>query len=75
LFDEANTVAIGILYIHFSGTPGLVNRSRVNSDALCDEFRVDSIHALNIRLTTPPEIPSPENEETCSRTPSRIKPM
>src|SRR6267143_3788404 len=28
-----------------------------------------------IRLTAPPEIPSPENDETCSQTPSRVKPM
>src|SRR6202158_2585093 len=42
LFDETNTVAIGVLYIHFSGAPGLVDRSGVNSDALLDEFPVES---------------------------------
>lgn len=37
---EPATVAIGVLNIHFSGAPGLVNRSGVDSDAFRDEFRV-----------------------------------
>src|SRR5712692_346139 len=44
LFDETNTVAIGVLYIHFSGAPGLVHRSGIYSHDLFDEFRVESIH-------------------------------
>src|ERR1700682_2302400 len=47
LFDETDTVAIGVLYIHFSGAPGLVHRSGVNSDALLDELPVERIHVLN----------------------------
>src|SRR6202158_6061871 len=47
LFDETDTVAIGVLYIHFSGAPGLVHWSGVNPHTLLDEFRVESIHVLN----------------------------
>src|SRR5260370_19557215 len=47
--DETDTVAIGVLYIHFSGAPGLVNRAGVNSDALLDQFRVESIHIVHLK--------------------------
>ncbi len=47
LFNETDTVAIGVSYIHFPGSPGLINRSGVNSDALREEFRVESVHVLN----------------------------
>jgi hypothetical protein len=45
--NETDTVAIGVLYIHFSGAPGLVNRSSVNADILGDEFGVESVHVVN----------------------------
>src|SRR4030081_873272 len=45
--DKTDTVAIGVLYIHFSVAPGLVNRPGVNPHTLLDKFRVQRIHVLN----------------------------
>jgi len=48
--DEAEAVAVGILYVHFTVAPGLVNRRNVNSHAPAYKFRVKSIYILNEKI-------------------------
>src|SRR5690348_9933233 len=48
--DEAETVAVRILHIHFTVAPGLVNGGDVNFHPLGDQFRVKSIHVLNKKI-------------------------
>src|ERR1700732_3763075 len=47
LLDEAEAVGVGILDVHFSRAPGLVDRLDVNADAFGDEFLVKSVHGVH----------------------------
>jgi len=55
--DEADTVTIRVLHIHFSSAPGLVHRPGVNSDTLRHQFRMQTIHVINDQVGHPSRNP------------------